>query len=61
MSIFSGEGLENSQAAGSWAASYSRPFGLPPSGSSSFLPGGNNSAQNSLLQLAGLQGLEKWQ
>lgn len=53
------DGLDHS-AAGSWA-SYSRSFGIPPTGPNGFLPGSNNSAQNSLLQLAGLQGLEKWQ
>ena len=46
-------------------SSYSRHFGLPPSGTGgSFLSaqtGANQTAQNSLLQLAGLQGLEKWQ
>lgn len=52
-----GDSLDNAAAA--WG-SYSRSFALPPS-SAGFLPGNGNSAQNSLLQLAGLQGLDKWQ
>lgn len=48
---------------GAWS-SYSRHFGLPGSagapGAAFGLPN-NQTAQNSLLQLAGLQGLEKWQ
>ncbi|CAG5094655.1 Oidioi.mRNA.OKI2018_I69.XSR.g13747.t2.cds [Oikopleura dioica] len=51
--------LDNASAASAWG-SYSRSFALPPS-SAGFLPGNGNSAQNSLLQLAGLQGLDKWQ
>ena len=55
--------VEN-EASGAWS-SYSRHFGLPgPTGApgAAFGLGPNNqTAQNSLLQLAGLQGLEKWQ
>ena len=60
--IFSVDGGDG----GGWS-SYSRHFGLGPqlpatgTTGSPFLQGSQNSAQNSLLQLAGLQGLEKWQ
>ena len=54
---------ETGGGGGAWS-SYSRHFGLPGSagahGAAFGLPN-NQSAQNSLLQLAGLQGLEKWQ